>query len=118
MANPNIVNVTTIFGNVVAQAVTTTAAAIVTNPASSGAVYKINSLSVANINTAAAAITLEINIGGVNTFIARAVSVPANSALAVIGKDTGIYLTENSSLQVTASANSYLQAVCSFEQIS
>lgn len=118
MANPNIVNVTTIYGNTATQVVSTTAANIVQNAASSNQVYKINSLSVSNINTVSSAVSLEINVAGSNTFIVRNVVVPANSMINIIGKDTSIYLLENSSLQLTAAANSVMQAVCSWEQIS
>jgi hypothetical protein len=48
MANPNIVNVTTILANTAMQAVSASLVDIVANPASSGCVYKINSLSVSN----------------------------------------------------------------------
>lgn len=118
MANPNIVNVTTIFGNTGTLAVSTTAANIVQNSASSNQVYKINSLSVANINTVSSSVSLELNVAGSNTFIVRGIIVPANSTINIIGKDTSIYLLENSSLQLTAAANSVMQAVCSWEQIS
>lgn len=118
MANPNIVNVSTIYGNTTIQSCTTTTANIIQNAASSNKVLKINSLTVANINTVAASISVEINQAGSNVYLARSVSVPANSSLVIIGKDTGIYLLENHSLQLTAGANSSMQAVCSFEEIS
>lgn len=118
MANPNIVNVTSILANTSTLLVSTTASNIVSNPASSGAVYKINSISVANINSVAGSITAELNVAGSNSFIARTVSVPSSSLLVLIGKDSAIYLLENSSIQLTASTNTTLQAICSYEQIS
>ena len=75
-------------------------------------------MTVANINTAAASISVEINQAGSNAYLARSVVVPANSSLVIIGKDTGLYLLENHSLQLTAGANSTMQAVCAFEEIS
>jgi len=48
MANPNIAALTTINGNTQVQAVTTSAAAIATNPSSSGKILKINSLIISN----------------------------------------------------------------------
>ena len=44
MANPNIVNVSAIYGKIVGQLVTTVATAIITNTAASGKILKINSL--------------------------------------------------------------------------
>jgi len=118
MANPNIVSVTTIYGNTATLAVSSTTANIIANPASSGSIYKINLLSVSNYSTNSYAMTAELNIGGANTYIVRNVVVPANSALAIIGKDTSIYVLENSSIQLSTSQNSAFQAICSWEQIS
>ena len=119
MANPNIVNVSNIFGNVSTLVVSTTATAIVSNPASSGVVYKINSLTAANINTSSsAAFTAELHNNGTTVSIIRGVIVPATSSVTVVGKDNGFYLTENSSIILTAGANSFIHAVCSYEQIS
>ena len=51
MANPNIVNVTTIYGNSSQTSLSTTSAtSLVSNAASSGKVYKINSIVVANVD--------------------------------------------------------------------
>ncbi|CAB5221215.1 hypothetical protein UFOVP245_99 [uncultured Caudovirales phage] len=118
MANPNIVNVTTIYGNTASVAALTTATNNVVNPASSGQLYKINSLIAANINTVSSSISLELNNNGSNNYLARNVVVPANSSLVIIGKDTGIYLLENCILQVTASAAGCIVTTASWEQIS
>lgn len=118
MANPNIVNVTTIYGNTGTLAVTTSTANIVQNASSSGQIYKINMLSLANINTVSTSVTVELNVAGTNTALAKSVVVPANSTLTVIGKDTSLYLLENSSLQILGAANSTVQAICSWDQIS
>lgn len=119
MANPNIVNVANIYGRTAVQNVTTSATAIVTNSAGSNYVFKINSLIISNINGATAAdITAEVLRGGVAYRIAFTVSVPADSTLVVISKDTSVYLEEGDSLRLTASSNSILQAVCSYEEIS
>lgn len=118
MANPNIVNVTTIYGNTFGMAMTTATANIVSNPSGSGVVYKINSLTAANINTVAGSVSCEFNNGGSNTYIARNIVVPSSATLVVIAKDTSIYLTENTSIQVTSSANTVIHATASWEQIS
>ena len=61
MANPNIVAVTTILGNTSTNLISSTAdpfaTALVNNAASSGKVYKINSIVVANVDGTAAADT-------------------------------------------------------------
>ena len=120
MANPNIVNVSIIYGNTSTLAVSTTTANVVQNPISSGFVYKINTLTVSNINAISSAVNInvELNQADANTYLARNVVVPANSSLVVIGKDTAFYLLENTSVQLTAGSNSSLSALVSYEQIS
>lgn len=117
MAAPNIVTVTNILGKTAVQLITTTATEIVGNSSSSGKVTKVNALYVANVNGASAA-TLNVDIYRSSTAyrISYGVSVPANSTLDVLSKS--IYLEEGDSLRLTASSNSYLEAVCSYEEIS
>lgn len=120
MANPNIVNVTTIYGKVAGQVITTSAASIVSNTAGSGKILKINSLIISNINgTASADITAYVLKNGSTQYrIAYTIAVPNDATLVLISKDTSIYLEENDALYLSASANSYLEAVCSYEEIS
>ena len=124
MAAPNIVNVTTITGKAnVVDLTTTSATAVVSNAASSGKVFKINSLVVSNVDgTNAADITIsyysEDDIGGTATEIVSTVSVPADASLVVIDKNTSIYLEEDRSIGATAGAANDLKVVVSYEEIS
>lgn len=117
MAAPNIVGVTTITGKTAVLAVTTSATAIVTNSSSSGKVFKVNALYVANIDgTNACDLTVDLFRSSTAYKIASTVSVPADATLDVISKS--IYLEEGDALRLTAGANSDLEAVCSYEEIS
>ena len=117
MAAPNIVGVTTITGKTAVQAVTTSATAIVTNSAASGKVFKVNALYVSNVDgTSAADINVDLYRSSTAYHIAKTVSVPADATLDIISKS--IYLEEGDTLRLTASANSDLEAVCSYEEIS
>ena len=117
MAAPNIVGVTTITGKTAVQALTTSATAIVTNSAASGKVFKINALYVSNVDGATAAdINVDLYRSSTAYHIAKTVSVPADATLDIISKS--IYLEEGDTLRLTASANSDLEAVCSYEEIS
>jgi hypothetical protein len=118
MANPNIVNVSTIYGNTGVLAVNTSYANVVSNPASSNAIYKVNSLNLTNACTATLYVTVQLNQAGTNTNLIANVSIPTSAAVSILGKDTQIYLLENNSLQVNASSASYISAICSWEQIS
>ena len=124
MAAPNIVNIATMLGKVVTADLTTTSAtSVLSNAASSGKVFKVNSLTVANIDTANA-VNVTVNhysaaaLGGTATPIASTISIPANSTLILIDKTTMIYLEENMSIGATASTASKLKVVCSYEDIS
>ena len=123
MANPNIINASSILGKTVFDAdVATSASELFENAASSGKILKINSLIIANIDgTDAADITVTIrNAAGGTTYstIANTVSVPADATLVVISKDTSIYLLEDMSIYLAASAAGDLSATCSYEEIS
>lgn len=117
MANPNIVNVTAIYGKTAVQAITTNASAIVTNSAASGKVLKVNALYIANVDgTANASVNVDVFRSSVAYHIAKTVTVPADATIDVL--TNSIYLEEGDSLRLTASANSDLEAVCSYEEIS
>ena len=124
MAAPNIVNVTTITGKSNVVSLTdTNATAVVSNAASSGKVFKINSLVVSNVDgTNAADITVsyysEDDIGGTATEIVSTISVPADASLVVIDKNTSIYLEEDRSIGATAGTASDLKVLVSYEEIS
>ena len=122
MANPNIVAVTAIVGNTVSAAVGTSATSLASNAASSGKVFKINSIVVANIDgTAAADVTINIYsaaaLGGSASAIASTISVPADASLIVTDKTTSFYLLEDRSIGAIASAAGDLVATISFEEI-
>ena len=117
MTAPNIVNTTTITGKTAVQIVTTSATAIVTNSAASGKVLKVNALFISNVDGANSAdITVDIFRSSVAYRIAKTIVVPADASLDVISKS--IYLEEGNTLRLTANANSDIEAVCSYEEIS
>jgi DNA/RNA endonuclease YhcR with UshA esterase domain len=126
VANPNIVNVTTILGNTSTNLISSTAdplaTALVNNAASSGKVYKINSIIAANVDgTNAADITIKIfsqdDLGGTGTAIASTISVPADATLIITDKTTTFYLLEDKSIGATASAANDIVVTISWEEI-
>jgi hypothetical protein len=126
MANPNIVNVSAIYGNTSSFLISSTAdpfaTALINNPAASGKIFKINSIVVANVDgTSAADITITLfsqdDLGGTGTALASTVSVPADSTLIVTDKSTGFYLLEDKSIGATASAANDLVVTCSWEEL-
>jgi len=123
MANPNIVNVTSILGETTYAALTTTLTTVLlANAASSGKVYKVNSIMVANVDgTNAADVTVDINTaaggGGTSYALASTISVPADATLNLIDKNSSFYLMEDKSIIGGASANSDLEIIISYEII-
>lgn len=119
MAAPNIVNVTSILGKTAGLAATTITQAIVSNPLDSGKVLKINNLIVSNIDGINSAdVTVDVILPSGTFYIASTVTVPADTTLVVLSKETSFYLEENCSLRVTASVDGDLHAICSYEEIS
>lgn len=120
MAQMNIVNVSTIYGNTTGMAVTTIPTAIVTNSSSSNAVYKINTIVISNISgTTTGSINVDVYKNQATAYrLAYQVPVAANTSFSPIDKGLIVYLEENDSIRLTASANSLLEAVCSYEAIS
>jgi hypothetical protein len=124
MANPNIAALSNIYGaNTVSTPSSTSATVLFANASGSGTVIRINTIMVANNSTTTAyTATVAINSaaggGGTSYPIVSTVSVPANSTLTVVDKNTAIYLTENQSIVTTSSTASGLTFVASYETIS
>jgi len=131
MANPNIVNVTSILGTTTYLTPSgTTAVVLLPNAASSGTVMKINQIVAANVN-GAAAVNATVSIysngaeaqgsapaGGTAYPIVSTVSVPALASLIVVDKTTAIYLMEGTSIAVTSGTASGITYSISYELIS
>lgn len=118
MAAPNIVNVTSIFGRTAHLNLTTSSQSVVTNASNSNKVFKINTIIVANIDGSAAAdVTVNFNNAGTSFALANTISVPADSTLVVLDKNSAIYLEENDAIQALASANGDLVIHVSYEEI-
>ena len=121
MAAPNIVGVTTILGITTSQILGTTATTIVSNPADSGKVYKINFISAANETAATASVTVRYNQGaagaGTTIAIANGIDVSTKSTLVIIDKASSFYLEEDRSLTALAGTASAIDLIVSYEDI-
>ena len=125
MANPNLINVSSVLGANAGFNLTNTATATLITVASDKLV-KINRITCANVDGTNAA-TLDLFVDGMGSgstgvtttgadatvYLAKTVSVPADSTLVVL--DTPIYLMEGDVLKGGASANSDLDLFVSFE---
>lgn len=126
MANPNIVGVSVINGETETFNVSTTGTQLAHNDPGVAAnrVFKVNVLSISNvdgINDADITVAVRTDtdqVTPVARHLVKTVTVPADSTLIVIDKNTSIYLKENMDLYLTASAANDLEAVVSYEIIS
>lgn len=124
MTAPNLVNVSTITAKTAYLSLSSTSATtLLSNAASSGKVFKLNSIIVANDDGSSAAdVTISINSaasgGGTAYKIIHTASVIADASLVVIDKNSAIYLEEDRSIVVTASAANDLDVICSYEELS
>ena len=122
MANPNIVNVTSIYGNTsyLIPGSTSATAWTALTPATS-TVNKIDNIVAANVTGSVANLTVSINSatggGGTAYRLIYQVPVPANSAIVVADKSTAFYLGEAQSVVVTVGTASAIELTASYEAI-
>ena len=134
MANPNIVNVTSIYGNTAYVIPSTTGATtswtyngtttLTGLTPAANTVNKIDNIVVSNTTSSAANCTVAVGNNAtfgsatVISYLAYQISVPPNSSVIVTDKTTSFYLTENQSVGVTSGTASALTYTASFEAIS
>jgi hypothetical protein len=123
MAAPNIVNVTSIVGKTSAVNLdSTNATSILNNAASSDKLLKVNTIIVTNTDGLNAA-NISINyydqddLAGTAYPIASTISVPADSTLIVLDKNSALYIEENKSLGAVAGTADDLTVIISYEEI-
>jgi hypothetical protein len=123
MANPNIVNVTTILGTTTYLTPSnTTGNVLLSNASGSNLVFKVNNIVASNVdgtNAVSTTVSIDNAAGGAGTDfpIVSTVSVPANASLIVVDKTTSFYLMENQSIVVTSGTASKITYTISYESI-
>ena len=122
MTNPNIVNVTSIYGNtsylIPATSSVTTWTAL--TPAA-GTVNKLDSIVASNVTGSAVPVTVSINSavsgGGTAYRIAYQINVPANASLIIVDKTTALYVGESQSIVVTVGTGAAIELTAAYEAI-
>ena len=122
MANPNIVNVSSIYGSTSYLIPSTTSATTWTalTPASN-TVNKIDNIVASNVTASVATITVAINSAaagaGTNYRLIYQVPVPVNASIVIVDKSTAFYLGEAQSIVVTSGTASAIELTASYEAI-
>ena len=114
MAQPNIVSVSSILGTTqVGDLSNTSTTTLVT--AASDKVLKSNIVRITNVTDSDATVTLDVEVGGTHKKIANEVTVPANSVVDIVDKNSSFYLMETDLIRGGASAGSTLEYMTSYE---
>ena len=122
MANPNLINSSSIYGNTNYLIPSTTSATVWTalTPAA-GTVNKIDNIVASNVTGSAATVTVAINSAaagaGTNYRLVYQVPVPINASIVVADKSTAFYLGEAQSIVVTVGTASAIELTASYEAI-
>jgi hypothetical protein len=122
MANPNIVNVTSIYGvtSYLIPATTSVTTWTALTP-TAGTVNKINNIVASNVTGSVALLTVSINSavagGGTAYRLIYQVPVPVNASIVVVDKSTAFYLGEAQSIVVTVGTSSAIELTASYESI-
>jgi len=114
MAIPNIVSVSSIYGTTVVSVLTTTLTTTLVT-AASNKVHKVNLIRCANITDSDATVTFDIEVSGTHKMLANEVTVPANSVVDIIDKNSSVYLQETDLIRGGASAGTTVDCVISYE---
>ena len=114
----NLANTVTITAKTALVNVTTVSANVLSNAANSQQIHKINTIMFNNYSASTTTANVTINRSTGDFFVARLVTIPANSILTVIAKDNAIYLEEGDTLQASVSANSSLHLISGYELLS
>ena len=121
MAAPNLVNVATITAKSVQAALTTTLTTeILANAGSSGKVFKINNILIANID-GSSSVDVSVFItksGGSPIAIASTIATPSDATLVVVDKNTALYLEEGDNIEAGAGAASDAVITINYEELS
>jgi hypothetical protein len=119
MAAPNLRDPALVTGKTIGYALTTSFGDVLANGASSGKVLKINAAYCANVDGALLAkVDLVWRRSGVDTHLARLVSVPAGATQVLVAREAYIYLEEGDSLRARADVAGDLELLVSYEDIS
>lgn len=132
MANPNLQNTSSAYGNtgyVIPSSAATATTSWTYNGTTSltgltpaaNSVHKINTIVVANTTSSAATATIGVGNNAtfgsatVTSYPAYQISVPPNASLIIVDKTTPLYITENQSVAAFSGTASALTFTVSFE---
>ena len=117
MAAPNLLGSSTVTGKTALAQLTTVTANVLTNSSGSNTVAKLDNVILSNYSASAVSANVMINRSATAYYIGGNISIPANSTLVLLGKDTSVYLEEGDVLQANVSANTAVSFSAGYELI-
>ena len=115
----NLQDITSVAHGMTGTSIGTSLTNVLTTPTDYNVTYKVNSIIISNIDG-----TNDVDVSvqwtgyyGGNAWIAKTVTVPADSTLVVLSKDNPIYLSAYCTIKAQASANSDAEILISYEII-
>jgi len=118
MAAPNLLGTTIVTGKTALAALSTVTANVITNSTDSNSVSKLNNIVLSNYTASAVTANVMVNRSATVYYVGGVVTIPANSTLVLLGKDTSLYLEEGDVLQANVSANTSVSMSASYELMS
>lgn len=117
MSAPNLLASTTVTGKTSYSLLTTTTANVLTNSSNSNTVVKLENVILANYSGVVASANVVVARSGSTYYVGGNVTIPANSTLVLLAKDTSLYLEEGDVLQANVSANTSISMSAGYELI-
>ena len=117
MSAPNLVNVAEIIGVTDTTQTSNSAqyySVFSTSTVPAEYVYKVNTVLACNVTNSN--ILVNLRHGG-SAFLAYQISIPAGSSLALVGKDTPIYVEESDELEISCDTAQGCWAITSYEKL-
>lgn len=123
MAAPNSVLTSLINSGTETRQATTSSSTLLTNPSSSNRLYKVDSLIATNLTNSAFDVSIFLvrtvtnaqltSTPGTYTLL-RTATLPGNTYISLISKDTQFHLTEGDRIDIQANANSSINVTTSY----
>jgi len=118
MSAPNLLASTSVTGKTAYAALTTVMSNVIVNSTTSNSSAKVENVILANYSGSSVSANVVVNRSSTIYYLGGTVSIPANSTLVLLGKDTSIYLEEGDYLQANVSANTSVTISTGYELIS
>jgi hypothetical protein len=118
MAAPNLQDPTTVTGKTTPYAVTNSLAAALSNSAASGKALRVHTIRACNVTGSDGTVSVTHRRSGTDRYLCNAAQVVANGTLLILDRNEPVWLEEGDDLRAVANANTTIELIISYEDIS